>query len=132
MLDIVYKQITSTTLEYQKYGVDKFGDTSGTPHGFLGVVVADVATLLVGVQNILANHLSAPSIKMDFGNPKSIKDKSQLFSALKAIHRYFSISLLTAIESASGRLCSGKGYPGATMVKRRLERLFRILINKIE
>jgi hypothetical protein len=112
MIDYLYKVITDSTIKYQKYGIENFDNSSGTPHGFLGVVVADVSTLLIGFQNILANHLDAPTLNLDVGNPKNISESNQFLSALKTVHRYFSISLQTAIESAAERLCSERGYPG--------------------
>ena len=109
MLDKFYEYITHETIELRKYGKEKFDGARNTPYGFLGVALQDTTTLMIGIQNIVAINLGRDMIKMDFGSPKSINDpENNIFSALKGIHRYFFISVLSSMDASGERICENK------------------------
>lgn len=105
ILNQFYNEITQTALSLQKFGEASFELNKSSYQGFVGIATQDTRTLLVGMQNILANHLGKPYLNLAIGMPNKIDDSNDFFSAMKSIHRYFFISILSSIEAAAEQIC---------------------------
>lgn len=105
MLDQFYDLTTRASLELQRFGENTFELNKSSTLGFVGTVVQDTRTLLVGLQNILAMHLGKPALKLDLSSPNSIDAPNDFLSAMKSVHRYFFISIQTGLEAAAQRIC---------------------------
>ncbi|HMN24381.1 MAG TPA: hypothetical protein PKE38_07770 [Ignavibacteriaceae bacterium] len=105
ILEQFYNEITQTVISLQKFGETSFELNRASYQGYVGITTQDTLTLLVGMQNILSNHLGKPYLKLAIGRPEKIDSSNNFFSAMKGIHRYFFISILSSIDAASEQIC---------------------------
>jgi len=112
VLEQFYDLITKATLELQTFGRNTFELSKSSTLGFVGEAVQDTRTLLLGLQNILAIHLSKPVITLDLGQPVSINTPNDFLSAMKSVHRYFFISIQTGLEAAAQKICEERKIQG--------------------
>ncbi|MEW6672624.1 MAG: hypothetical protein AB1427_13035 [Thermodesulfobacteriota bacterium] len=126
MLAQFYDLVTQATMELQQFGQNSFELGCSTPLGFLGVAVQDTRTFLVGLQNILAIHLRKPPIALNLASPEMIDTPNDFLSAMKGVHRYFFISVQSAVESAAQEICENRLIKGLTGEK-ALRRALRFL-----
>jgi hypothetical protein len=105
ILNQFYDEITQTAFSLQKFGETSFELKASSLQGFVGVSVQDTRTLLVGMQNILANYLAKPQLKLDLGIPDKMDSSNDFLSAMKSVHRYFFISILTSLDAAAEKIC---------------------------
>ncbi|OHB62854.1 MAG: hypothetical protein A2Y76_03265 [Planctomycetes bacterium RBG_13_60_9] len=105
ILDNFYNEITPTALTLQKFGETSFELNKSSLHGFVGISIQDTRTLLVGLQNILANCLGKPQLQLNIGKPEGVQANNDFLSAMKSVHRYFFISILTSLDAVGERIC---------------------------
>lgn len=105
ILDIFYNEITQTAFSLQKFGETSFELNKPSLHGFVGISIQDTRALLVGLQNILANCLGKPQLKLNIGKPENMESNNDFLSAMKSVHRYFFISILTSLDAVAERIC---------------------------
>jgi len=127
ILEIFYNEITQTVLEMQKLGETSFELRKSSLHGFLGISIQDTRTLLVGMQNILANYLGKPRVELNLVIPENMKSDNDFLSAMKSVHRYFFISILTSLDAAAEKICKESLH-----LKRRGERAFIKVLSKLK
>jgi hypothetical protein len=112
MLNEFYDVTTKAAMELQSFGETTFELNRSSTLGFVGTAVQDTRTLLVGLQNILAIHFDKPFLKLNLRSPESIDTPNDFLSAMKSIHRYFFISIQTALEAAAQRICESRQIHG--------------------
>lgn len=127
MLEQFYQLITNASLELQKFGEKSFELNKSSILGFLGIAVQDTRTLMVGLQNILAQHLSKPFLKLNLRSPKSIDEPNDFLSAMKSIHRYFFISIQAGLEAAAQGICEER-----RILNVNGEKAFRLVLSKLQ
>lgn len=114
MLNQFYKVSTQAAMQLQQFGENTFELGRPTPLGFLGVAIQDTRTFLVGLQNILALHLRKPPLTLSLRSPETMDTPNDFLYAMKAVHRYFFISVQTAIEAAAQKVCDDRFVTGLT------------------
>lgn len=127
IFDRFYSEITQTVFSLQKFGETSFELNKSSLHGLVGISIQDTRTLLVGMQNILANYLKKPRIELNLSIPENIESNNDFLSAMKSVHRYFFISILTSLDAAAERICKESFH-----IKLKGEHAFRKALSKLK
>jgi len=106
--NLIYKGITNTCIDLTNFGQDNFQLGQSSVKGYVGVAAQDTITLLVGLQNIIADMLEKPRLRLNLDPIISMNENHQFLTAMKAIHRYFFMSIQSGIEAASEKLCKNE------------------------